>query len=227
MSLTKDINIPNDLSEITLEKYKKFKNLIEDDTSDMDVTTLMISTFCDLTHSEVRSLGKNDYESITVILTKALTKQSFFVDRFTLNGVEYGFIPNIDDMTFGEYIDLDTFIKNDYDDMHKVMSILYRPIKNKSFGKYLIEDYTGTEDSDIMLHAPMNVIQGALVFFYRLGKELLKATRKYLVQYLKKNPSTSHQISEADGAGIHQSLQLLEDSLEILKSQQHLEYIKS
>jgi len=224
MKINKEINIPNDLSEITLDKFQMFKKYLTEEPSDIDINIYMVGLFCDLTLQEVRGLDKDDFVEISLLLTKTINKQSIFVDRFTLNGIEYGFIPNIDKMSFGEYIDLDTYIKNP-DDMNKVMSILYRPIIKKSFGKYLIVDYTGEEDYTIMDKAPMNAVNGAMVFFYHLGSELLKSIQNYLQSELK-ILLASGQVSEKDGDGIVQCMQSLEDNLPILMKLLHTEYIK-
>jgi len=224
MKINKEINIPNDLSEITLDKFQMFKKYLTEEHSDIDINIYMVGLFCDLTLQEVRGLDKDDFVEISLLLTKTINKQSIFVDRFTLNGIEYGFIPNIDKMSFGEYIDLDTYIKNP-DDMNKVMSILYRPIIKKSFGKYLIVDYTGEEDYTIMDKAPMNAVNGAMVFFYHLGSELLKSIQNYLQSELK-ILLASGQVSEKDGDGIVQCMQSLEDNLPILMKLLHTEYIK-
>ena len=44
-----------------------------------------------------------------------------------IEGKEYGFHPELDDLLLGEYIDLDNFI-GDWDNMEKAMNVLYRPI---------------------------------------------------------------------------------------------------
>lgn len=220
-SKTLEINIPTDLSEITLRQYLLIQKHIE---TGIDVELNLISILCDLSIDEIRSIKHNEFTDIVNILNDLLNKKSIFIDKFKINNIEYGFIPNIDDMTFGEYIDLDTYIKNP-EDIHKVMTILFRPIKINSFGRYTIEDYTGKEDVNIMLDAPMNAVNGAMIFFYHLGNELLKAIPKFLKSEMKKG-LLSKEISEKDGDGIVQSMQLLTENLQILMMQQNTEYIK-
>ena len=77
------------------------------------------------------------------------------ITRFTMNGVEYGFIPNLDDMTLGEYVDLDTYISQ-WDRMEYAMAVLYRPIKDKYKQKYNIEEYTAT-DQEKMKDMPLSL----------------------------------------------------------------------
>jgi hypothetical protein len=131
-----------------------------------------------------------------------------------MGGVEFGFIPNLDDMTFGEYTDLDTYI-TDWEQMHKAMAVLYRPIKKNGLnGTYEIEKYNGSITySDVMKHAPLDVVFGANVFFYTLGNELLKSTMTYL-ENNKEIQTILHQHNlEKDGDGIVQSMLLLKETL--------------
>lgn len=131
-----------------------------------------------------------------------------------MGGVEFGFIPNLDDMTFGEYTDLDTYI-TDWEQMHKAMAVLYRPIKKKGLNDtYEIEKYNGSITySDVMKHAPLDVVFGANVFFYNLGNELLKSTMNYL-ENNKEVQTILHQHNlDNGGDGIVQSMLLLKETL--------------
>jgi hypothetical protein len=117
-------------------------------------------------------------------------------------------------MTFGEYTDLDTYI-NDWEQMHKAMAVLYRPIKKNGLnGTYDIEKYNGSITySDVMKHAPLDVVFGATVFFYSLGNELLKSTMNYLENNKEMKDILQQHNSENDGDGIVQSMLLLKETL--------------
>ena len=151
--------------------------------------------------------------------------------RFTMtdpNGktVEFGFMPNMDEMSLGEYIDLEKYISS-WEDMHKALAVMYRPIVAGKKEFYEIEKYKGSDKyADIMEDAPITVALGAMVFFYHLGKELLRITMDSLqqqavetLQEQMKNPS------EANGDGINQSMRLLEAMSEELKKLQSSAYI--
>ena len=100
------------------------------------------------------------------------------VKSFYLGGVEYGFVPELDEITLGEYIDLDTYM-GDWDNIHTAMNVLYRPIKQKLGDKYLIEDYN-VETKDLLLQMPMDAVFGSIIFFYHLGIDLSKTMMNYL-----------------------------------------------
>jgi len=112
-------------------------------------------------------------------ITLALTQEAEFKSTFKINGVEFGFIPNLNDISTGEYVDLSTH-GTTIENMHKVMAVLFRPIKSKDFfGNYDIEPYTGTKQyAELMKYTPLSIVNGALVFFYNLSKELRIATQK-------------------------------------------------
>jgi len=163
------LNIPSDLSEITLGDYNTIQDIFNNEEDLMKGSLRVISLLTQLTYGEVNQLSRKDFNDTITTITQVLNKECKWRQRFTINGTEYAFIPNLDDMSIGEYIDLDTYLK-DPQDLHKVMTILYRPIKLERFGKYILEDYTGREDVDIMKFAPMDAVKGAFVFFYHLGK---------------------------------------------------------
>lgn len=109
-----------------------------------------------------------------------------FIPTFKLDGVTYGFIPDLDNISYGENKDICKYISN-WETMHNAMAALYRPIKTNMFGrpkivggKYQIEDYEGTvKTAEIMKKMPLEVCFGAHVFFYNLTKELLSYIPNY------------------------------------------------
>ena len=142
------------------------------------------------------------------------------------NGVEvsFGMIPALDEMTFGEYVDLESFI-SDWSNMHKAMAVLYRPITFNKNGKYLIEDYDGSDKYwEVMKDAPVNVALGAMVFFYRLGKKLSKYTMDYLQHQQTLQDSKSDKDLEKSGDGISQFTHLLEEKYQELIKLQRFHY---
>ena len=99
----------------------------------------MIEIFCGIRGDHVLLMRATDINSIVQILTEMLNDTPKLQTMFKMKGTQYGFIPKLDDMSFGEYIDLDTFI-GDWDNMHRAMNVLYRPIVNQYGDKYNIKD---------------------------------------------------------------------------------------
>ena len=177
-----DIKIPTDLNEITLRQYQKFLSICKDNDDETFINQKMIQIFCNVELSLIVHFPFNTVNEIVGKINALFDfKDIKLTQRFDFKGKEFGFIPNLDDITFGEYTDLDTYIV-DWDNMNKAMAVLYRPIVQKSFRKtYAIERYEGSDKySESMLDLPLGIVFGANVFFYNLGNELLQSTLNYL-----------------------------------------------
>lgn len=210
-----EISIPTELKEIKLAQYQAFLKIAKDNEDAEFLHQKMVQTFCGIDLKEVAEIRYKDVVEITNSLGKMFdVKNHKFINKFKMGGVEFGFIPNLDDMTFGEYTDLDTYI-TDWEQMHKAMAVLYRPITKKGLNNtYEIEKYNGSITySDVMKHVPLDVVFGANVFFYTLGNELLKSTMTYLENNKEIQTILHQHNSEKDGDGIVQSMLLLKETL--------------
>ena len=176
-----EITIPTKLSEIKLSQYQAFLKIAKDNEDSEFLHQKMVQIFCGIDLKDIALIKYKDVNEITASINNMFASSNQLIPKFKLGGTEFGFIPNLEDMTFGEYTDLDTYI-TDWDMMHRAMAVLYRPIKNKGLnGTYYIEDYNGTVTyGDVMKYAPLDVVLGATVFFYNLGNALLNATINYL-----------------------------------------------
>ena len=105
-------------------------------------------------------------------------------------------------MTFGEYVDLDTYLA-DWQLMHKAMSVLYRPITFKKKNQYLIEDYE-TADKYNMKQMTLDVVFGSMVFFWNLRNELQSRILSYLANQTEVPISQELRDSLKNGVGISQ-----------------------
>ena len=109
--------------------------------------------------------------------------------------------------------------------MHNAMAVLYRPVTKKLKDKYQIEEYNGSYTyCDAMNFMPVDVVLGAVVFFYNLGNELLKSTIVYLENNQEFQNIVNNHNLEVNGVGIHHSMLLLKEMLEDLKMFQNLDY---
>ena len=168
------IQLPESISDVTLEQSQRYLNISESETlSDLVKTKRIVKLFTGLKNKQVDAMTITDYEMIINHITKALNTDVEFTHRFTLDGIEFGFVPNLDKITAGEYIDL-TSSGVSQDTLQNILAILFRPIvKEDRHGHYEIESYTAnTKYVELMKQAPMNVVNGMLVFFCHLSNEL-------------------------------------------------------
>jgi len=211
------ITVPDSLKDIPLHKYQRFHKVLEvnKDASfdDLFIQEKILQIFCDLPLSDAIKYRKTDIDKITELISKTLEQKPNLVLSFKLGDTEFGFIPKLEDMTFGEYIDLDNSI-GDVQNLHKAMAVLYRPIKQKIKDKYLIEEYRGDNYHEAMKHTPMDAVVSSMLFFWNLGIELSKAMIAYLQEA---EDLTQEQISVLNGDGINQYMHLQMETLLNLK----------
>jgi hypothetical protein len=206
------INVPTELNELTLGQYQKFIKVQKDNGDGTFVAQKMIEIFCGIDLKDTFKIKITDMNEIIKILNDLLEIKPELINRFTLNNQEYGFIPILEDISLGEYIDIENFMQN-WDEMHKAMCVLYRPIKQKYKDKYDIVEYDAKE-TDIMKDMPLDVVFSAVVFFYNLGIELSSNMMDYLTEDQMTNLMEGQHSFPKDGVGIQQFTNSLKDVLQ-------------
>jgi len=176
------IILPESIQDITLHQFQLYNELLErTDLDEYNFNKRKIQIFTGLERNKIELISAIDYKEITEQIDLALNQTVEFKPTFFIKDVEFGFIPNLDKMTQGEFIDVSNY-GTDVNEMHKLMSVLFRPIKNKdALGNYEIINYQGTKQySDIMKHMPLSIVNGSMVFFSSLASELVNYTAKYM-----------------------------------------------
>ena len=211
-----NLRIPTTLNDVTLKQYQEFAKLESklDQINDAAIQLKIVEIFCNVPEIVVRNMKATDIAEVCEIINTMFDAQHQLISRFKHNGVEYGFIPELDDMSFGEYMDLDTFI-GDNDNLHRAVNVLFRPIEYKRGHRYKIKDYN-PDTSEEAKDFPLDVVLGAIVFFYNLGKDLSMVMLNSLD---KKNEKAlaQHLLSQQSGDGLTHSLESLKEILQDLK----------
>lgn len=209
-----DILVPEHLSEITLEQYQRFIKIQDSEADETFLARKMLEIFCGIELKHTLNLKLKDVKAVTEILTEMMNEKPQLVRTFKMGGVEYGFIPKLDEISLGEYVDLDTYL-GDTENLHKAMSVLYRPIEQKYGENYNIVEYK-VSDGEIMKQMPLNAVFSSVLFFYRLGIDLSKVMMNYLEE-AQEEALIQHLSSQPNGDGINQSLHSLKEILHELK----------
>jgi hypothetical protein len=208
------IKIPSTLNEITLRQYKKFLEISKINQDQRFINAKMIEIFCGVNLEEVMRLNLRDSEEIVGLVSKLFDLKPQLVKKFKIDKTEYGFHPELDELTLGEYIDLDNFI-SDWDNMEKAMNVLYRPILVKLKDKYSIEDYR-VETAPNVLDMPMDAVMSAIFFLWNLGIELSRIMTNSLEEG-ETEVLTQYLNSQKNGVGINQFMDSLTGILDDLK----------
>ena len=222
-----EIYVPTKLSEIPLKNYQEFMKLVENSNDEEFIAQKTIEIFCGLNMRDVINIKWSDVKDLISHFNTLFKQKSEFVPTFKIQDMEFGFIPNLEDITFGEYVDLESNITS-IDNFHKAMAVMYRPIKTRRKDKYEIIEYTGTSEfSDLMKFAPLDVVMSASLFFWNLGNDLVQATLLSLETQMKKNPKIMTSANERslanNGVGIIQSMHSLRETLQSLTKLQSWE----
>jgi hypothetical protein len=222
-----EIDIPSNLSEISLDRYQKYMVTLNNSDDKEFVFQKMIEIFCGLELKEVVKMKASTVIELVQHFNKLFNEKTKFKNRFKLNGVEFGFIPDLEEISWGEYIDIESNI-GDFQNIHKALAVMYRPIVKDVKGKYEIEPYKGDLSySEALKYAPLDVVLPASVFFWTLGIELISSTLSSLEKMKNKTHIQRMFNSANNGDGIVQSIMSLKEILEDLTKLQGSGFISA
>lgn len=182
----KTYNIVDSWEEVTLEKWqqlvvgKKKSKTKEAKETIKALSTLPLKLVEEMSLSDVAAI----FERLSKLQIEGKLKKVFEIDE-----VEYGFLPDLDEITLGEWADIEHYIKDGIDkNMHKIMAVLFRPITNKEGKLYSVAAYKDGRERAEKFRKKMSAaqVQQALVFFWTLGNELSTTLPSYLMEQMKK-----------------------------------------
>lgn len=212
------INIPTSLDDITLKQYKHYFKIQENNNDERFLQAKMIEVFCKVDLKDVMKMRYNDTQEVISILDNLFQSKPKLVRKFKLGKIKYGFHPSLDELSLGEYIDLDTYI-SDWNSIEKAMNVLYRPITATFQDKYSIEEYK-VNTTNRLLDMPMSAVTSSLFFLLSLGIDLSKTMTNYLDKG-QKQVLTDYLNLEQNGVGINHFMGSLEGILQNLNISQN------
>ena len=179
----------NSWEDVTLEKWVKLISKKEQSKSTEALET--ISLLSDIPKDLIKELAIEDVALIMKKISSLQEKEGTELKKIIkVNDVEYGFHPNLEEITLGEYADIENYLKNGVEkNLPKLMSVLYRPVTEKDGKNYSIEAY-GISDSRMRAEKfkkmKASEVNSALVFFWIFAKELLMTLPSFLMAQSKK-----------------------------------------
>ena len=183
----KEFKLINSWADVTLETWLKLVDFATGTKTEEATET--IAALSDIPKKLIKELALSDVAVIMRKIAELQAKQDTTLKRIIeINDVEYGFMPDLDKISLGEYADVEQFIKNGIEsNLPELMAVLYRPVKLKKNDIYIIDAYDGdiTLRTEEMKMMTAEQVQSALVFFYHLGKVLSEILPLYLMERLK------------------------------------------
>lgn len=176
------------LSKITLKQYCDYKSAVD------DVERAIVAT--GLTREKVVGLKMESIKKICEVFNEITSNEAHPLEhkvkvRVGLRSMKLAFIPDLQNMTAAEYIDMDECGKmvfqnkkgSDYSYLIKLMAVLYRPIKETWGENYNLIPYDAAATRHYIKYIealPMDKVFGALFFFSNLETKLQQGLNDYL-----------------------------------------------
>jgi hypothetical protein len=206
-----NITIPETLNEITLYQYQRFEKLISNNEPSDFVNQKTIEIFCNIELKDVARIRIAEVSEILTHLNNLLKQKPKLTNTFKLGVYEFGFIPKLEDITSGEYIDLESYL-SDTQTLHKAMAVLYRPIKNKTKSLYTIEEYNkdSQDMAEVLKYMPLDVALGSMLFFWTLLNDCVNGLADF-IQNEAEQSEQAKNILEKNGVGINLCTQQLRE----------------
>ena len=202
-----ELTIPTDWKDISIGMYQNYVEIQEKKLPEDEFIVAVVCVLCDVEKETLEKVKYKDLKDISNTLMKLLKKEvkeeKELIKKVNFKGKEYGFIPNLSSISLGEYVDIETFCKDSYKNLHKIMSVLYRPIVKEKGTRYSIEEYNPSEyKEDEFKDFPLLVSMSALNFFFRLGRKLPHILLNYSVKQKKKEVQMLKQLVKSGGGTI-------------------------
>ena len=180
----KNYNLITSWADVTLDKWIK---LIEAQTGTKTKEAReTIAAMSDIPKSLIDEMALKDVATIMTKLSELQAEKNTELKKIIeIEGQQYAFHPNLDELSLGEYADIETFIKAGLEKkMPEIMAVLFRPITEREKDVYAIAAYDGkiAIRAEKMKQMSAEQVQSALVFFYRFVINLSQILPSFLVE---------------------------------------------
>ena len=195
------IEVPTKWSAVSLKQYLALRKDLDTYAGEEDaITACLFHHLCKFPLEYIQQLDINTYIAIRQDLINFFNNVDLPLQKFiTIDGVEYGFEPDLSRMAYGAYVDISKYETFEITEKWaEIMSILYRPVTNTTGKLYDIKAYDGKIDGDKFMNVSMDIHFGTLFFLKTLLKDLLKDTQKYLTE-LTGLPQNIKSVLEKNG----------------------------
>lgn len=210
--ITREFIIPTDWSEVTLPQYMKFLNATKPYEGTPDWPRIAVEKaalyLCGIDSQSLKMLPMREWTEITQSITQLLqrAKHQPLVATIRLDGIEYGFFPDLDGIEYGAYLDVQNWSKNTWGNIQWICAALYRPIRERVGNRYSVTEYNGVtqEVADLWYSSlTMDVVWGCVGFFLNGVNELLEIILHSSKEEMKRMGMNTHLVQVLERSGQH------------------------
>jgi len=200
--------LPTQWNQVKLGQYMEIQEHSEnEDLGDVERLCCILTALSGISREDINLMPLDNLTTLRVQVSLLLERRAKkkLKHVITIDGNLYGFHPNLSQLTLGEFVDLETYIKNGVtQNLDGILSLLYRPIVAKKGDKYDIEEYKPSDERKELFrkHFTADNITGASVFFLTLGKQLIRTLAIYspqIMKHLKKRATIPTSSKDGDG----------------------------
>ncbi len=198
-----ELTIPTDLSEFKLHHAQRFWIIQnQEHLSDEMKWIHGVSVFSDKPLDEIAKVKIKDVQKVYLKIAELILPDSEpgehpLIRFFEYGGAKYGFEPDLREIETGAFIDLDEYVKDVNKNLHKIMAILYRPIKVQSKKMYQVTSYTDEpawkrdhRQKIFLREMPYNYVRGAVNFFSQAATKHSHSSKSAADSAEKKIPTS-------------------------------------
>ena len=170
-----ELRLPHKWSDLTLGELQVIM------TSENQIERLSVCT--GKSEDKLRAMPQKLIQAATEHIDKLLTQETARHEKvIEIDGKRFGFIPNWDDFTAGEWIDMENHLEDFWKNAHKITALLYREVTYELGEKYEVKKYTAKEDASIFEEMGADLISGMLLFFWTSRNQLLHDMKSSLLE---------------------------------------------
>lgn len=170
-----ELRLPHRWSDLTLAELQVMM------TSENQLERISICTGQSV--DKLRTMPQKLIEAAGAHIDQLLTQETARFEKVVeMDGKRFGFVPDWDAFTAGEWIDLETYLEDFWKNAHKVMAVLFREVTYELGEKYEVKKYTAKEDASIFEEMPADLVSGTLLFFWTTRNELLLNMKSSLLE---------------------------------------------
>ena len=205
-----EIRIPARYSEIPLARFIAYHAGKSDVQKIMGITGANYSDVVKLTPASMKIIREKVDEVLSL-------KTVSHPKRIRIGGKELGFVPDLTDLTVGEWADISAHVSQiwgkelNYEKLPDLLAILYRPITERIGSRYRVEEYDASvPHKELLSDLTMDKVSGATLFFSTIRKKLLAASLPFLETQMTKQiaevvgmmTEAMEEASQSNGDGI-------------------------
>lgn len=197
--------------KLSIAKYDETKKIMEKDIDDIDKQVELIACLADIDIDKVYNLPLTKYEELVEkasFLLELPKPKNNLPNKLSIGDIKYRIMKNVEKMTTGQYIDLQTYMKNDMGIAYILTTIIIPEGCEYNDGKYNIDDL----QKDIYNNFNIEDAISIAFFLHRQLQIIIEGTLHFLDWKLKKMKKKMPQEQKTKMEEVREMLKGLETS---------------